>query len=73
MVVLDPMLGSGPGASVAKSLGQKFVGYDLNEEWVNLSAARVNLEDGKVRNSYRRPDELLERWEVDESRKMRGT
>ncbi len=58
MLVLDPFLGSGTGAAVAQNLGRKFVGYDLNEAWVHLSAERVRVEDGKVGNSPFRQEDL---------------
>ena len=41
MVVLDPMMGSGTGAYVARKLGRQFVGYDINRDYVDLSAQRV--------------------------------
>ncbi|MDO8751709.1 MAG: site-specific DNA-methyltransferase [Dehalococcoidia bacterium] len=41
MVVLDPMMGSGTGAYVARKLGRRFVGYDINRDYVDLSALRV--------------------------------
>ena len=41
MLVLDPMMGSGTAARVARSLGRKFVGYDINREYVNLAALMV--------------------------------
>jgi DNA modification methylase len=41
MVVLDPMSGSGTGAAVARKLGRRFVGYDINREYVELAARRV--------------------------------
>ncbi len=41
MVVLDPMMGSGTGARVARSLGRKFIGYDVNRRYVDLTAQMV--------------------------------
>ncbi|MDP3063677.1 MAG: DNA methyltransferase [Chloroflexota bacterium] len=40
-VVLDPMLGSGPAVVAARRLGRRFIGYDLNPDYVVLAAARV--------------------------------
>ena len=54
MLVLDPMMGSGTTASVANALDRKFLGYDLNEEWVHLSAERLRLQDREVSHSSRR-------------------
>ena len=41
MVVCDPMMGSGTGAYVARKLGRRFIGYDIEEKYVHLSAERV--------------------------------
>lgn len=41
MVVLDPMVGSGTAAYVSMSLGRKFVGYDIREDYVHLTGQRV--------------------------------
>ncbi|MFH1560073.1 MAG: DNA methyltransferase [Chloroflexota bacterium] len=41
MVVLDPFLGSGTGACVARKLGRRFIGYDIEERYVHLAAKRV--------------------------------
>jgi DNA modification methylase len=43
-VVLDPFIGAGTTALVAKKLGRKFIGIDLNPEYVRLSKRRLKLE-----------------------------
>jgi site-specific DNA-methyltransferase (adenine-specific) len=40
-VVLDPFVGSGTTALAAMQLGRKYVGIDLNPEYVNISRERV--------------------------------
>ncbi|MDP3063347.1 MAG: DNA methyltransferase [Chloroflexota bacterium] len=40
-VVLDPMMGSGTTPAVARRLGRRFIGYDLNPEYVTRAADRV--------------------------------
>lgn len=43
-LVLDPFMGSGTTAAVAKRLGRKYVGYELEEEYIKIAEKR--LEDG---------------------------
>ena len=40
-VVLDPFVGSGTTCMAAKRLGRKYIGIDLNEEYVEMAKARV--------------------------------
>lgn len=41
-IVLDPFLGSGTTALVAATLGRRFVGIELNPDYVELSRNRLN-------------------------------
>ena len=73
MVVLDPMSGSGTGAAVARKLGRRFVGYDINRDYVDLAARRVAqmpFELGDVEESISgfRQLEFAERWESAEAK-----
>jgi site-specific DNA-methyltransferase (adenine-specific) len=40
-VVLDPFLGSGTSAVVARKLGRKFIGIEINEEYCYYAAKRL--------------------------------
>lgn len=41
-VVLDPFIGSGTTAAVAKSLGRNYIGIELNPDYLDLIKNRVN-------------------------------
>lgn len=41
-VVLDPMLGSGTTAKMAKELGRRWLGFDISAEYVELARRRVD-------------------------------
>jgi len=41
-VVLDPFLGSGTTAVAAIQLGRRYIGIDLNQEYINLSLERIS-------------------------------
>lgn len=41
-MVLDPFLGSGTTASVAKRLNQNWLGFELNPEYIKLAQKRIN-------------------------------
>jgi site-specific DNA-methyltransferase (adenine-specific) len=40
-IVLDPMVGSGTTTKMAKLNNRRFIGFDLNEEYINISNQRV--------------------------------
>ncbi len=40
-VVLDPFMGSGTTAVVAKKLGRQFIGFELNPEYVEMANKRL--------------------------------
>jgi DNA modification methylase len=43
-VVLDPFMGSGTTALVAKQLGRDYIGIELNEKYIALAEERLNRE-----------------------------
>jgi len=47
--ILDPFLGSGTTSVVAKKLGRKYLGIDLNEEYCLLAERRLELADSDSR------------------------
>ena len=46
-VVLDPFMGSGTTAVVAKRLNRRYIGFDISPDYVNMASTNVDL--GKVR------------------------
>lgn len=44
-VVLDPFLGSGTTAAVAKALGRSYIGIEINAEYCALARARIGGEE----------------------------
>lgn len=40
-IILDPFVGSGTTARVAKDLNRKFLGYDTNEEYIKIAENRL--------------------------------
>jgi len=47
-IVLDPFFGSGTVGVVAEALGRRYVGIELNPEYVALAANRIGLPEPKV-------------------------
>jgi len=43
MTVLDPFMGSGTTAVVAKSLGRNYIGFELSPEYCKLASVRLQL------------------------------
>ena len=42
-IILDPFMGSGTTAVVAKKLGRKYIGYEINKEYIGISEKLQNL------------------------------
>ena len=40
-IVLDPFMGSGTSAVVAKKLKRNFVGYEINKEYIDITKKRL--------------------------------
>jgi len=50
-VVLDPFAGSGTTLVAAKKLGRKYIGIDINKEYINIAEKRIkqtDLPDGRA-------------------------
>lgn len=41
-VVLDPFMGSGTTAKMAKELGRHWIGIEISQEYVDLANKRIN-------------------------------
>ena len=41
-VVLDPFMGSGTSAVVAKKLGRNYLGYEIVPEYIEMANTRLN-------------------------------
>ena len=41
-VILDPFMGSGTTAVVAKTLGRNYIGFEISEEYCELAERRIN-------------------------------
>ena len=46
-IVLDPFMGSGTTAVVAKKLERNFIGFELNPEYVRIARKRLKNMDGE--------------------------
>jgi site-specific DNA-methyltransferase (adenine-specific) len=42
-IILDPFMGSGTTAVAALKSERKFIGYDINQEYINLAERRISL------------------------------
>ena len=47
-IILDPFLGSGTTAMVAKDLGRSYLGCELNEDYASLQSARISTIPNKL-------------------------
>ena len=45
-VVVDPFMGAGTTAVVAKKLGRKYIGYDISKEYVEMAKLRIKNTQG---------------------------
>ena len=53
-LVLDPFMGSGSTLIAASRLGRRFVGYDLDPDFVEMARSRVTIEGAPEESSERR-------------------
>jgi len=60
-IVLDPFVGSGTTAVAAKKLGRKFIGIDINREYVEIAQRRLDaldFEDSSLYSAYNWENQL---------------
>lgn len=48
-LVLVPFAGSGTECAMAAKEGRRFIGYDVNEKYVNISEKRIKIEQSKLK------------------------
>jgi DNA modification methylase len=58
-VVLDPFIGSGTVAAVAKSLGRDCIGIDLNPKYLAMARARIKSADASAKSTATRKVALV--------------
>lgn len=46
-LILDPFMGSGTTAVAAKKLNRKFIGFEINDEYIKISEERLKLLENK--------------------------
>jgi len=51
-VILDPFIGSGTTAIAALKSGRKYVGFDTNQEYINLAEKRIAPEKNTLQFEY---------------------
>lgn len=54
-IVLDPFIGAGTTALVALSHGRKFIGYELNPEYIAIANKRLKQKFGMFYNPINKP------------------
>ena len=47
-LVLDPFMGSGTTAVVAKKLGRQYVGYELEKEYIKIAENRLKDDEPTI-------------------------
>lgn len=46
-IVLDPFIGTGTTAIAAKRLGRKYIGFDIDEKYINITKKKLEQENSK--------------------------
>lgn len=47
-IVLDPFAGAGTTCLVAKKLGRRYIGIELNKDYINIAEKRIHNEAGLI-------------------------
>ena len=48
-IVLDPFMGIGTTATVAKSLGRDYIGIELNDEYIRIAERRLVFQQEEIK------------------------
>jgi len=63
-IVLDPLCGAGTTLKMAKMNNRNYIGIDINEEYVNISNKRVEVEPYTIENPNEKLKFLVSREEI---------
>ena len=69
-IVLDPFVGSGTTALAAKNLGRKFIGIDINREYVEVALKRLgNTSVTRMKKNQNKKEGLSTFFTLEEKKK----
>ena len=70
-IVLDPMVGSGTVCKMAKMNNRKFIGIDIDQEYVNISNMRIDVEPYTIDKPNEKSKFLVSREQILAKRKKK--
>lgn len=71
-IVLDPMLGSGTVCKMAKMNNRNFIGIDINQEYVDISNKRIDVEPYTIENPNEKLKYIISREQILANRKKKS-
>jgi site-specific DNA-methyltransferase (adenine-specific) len=73
-IILDPFMGSGTTAVAAKKIKRNFIGYDINEEYIELANTRIKNAIQETRSLFEtNENEMLEQESTKKNKRKKGT
>ena len=63
-IILDPMCGAGTTLKMAKMNNRHFIGIDINQEYVDISEIRVNIQPYSIDNTNPKNKFIVNREEI---------